>query len=822
MSEMKETLWRGNFISSEELEIFLKDTSDPIFQPPRLDLKSVLNACDALSKKLAAKGQHLELIGFLKKASLQEKIKRELGLKENEEIGTFRRISYESSRFERWSPLGLLGHVAPTNSLYTGFLSVIEGLLSGNRCLLKTGGSDGLVAQTLLYELGKLDPSGGLSEHIGVARISSQNRDLLKLYFRNCDGVAVWGGHSALKGIRDLVSPSIPLIEWGPKISFAFVSKEKLNDLESVKLLAKQCCEEEQLACSSPQCIYVESNSDEELVNWAKSFADVFEEISLTIPLSQICSIEEQADLTKWNLMGELETALGEKLIIKNKSTSVIVDFQSKLESSPLHRSTWIKPLDRRNFRSVLFPIRHEIQTVGLCCSNQELAELSNLLTEAGALRLTKAGSMLESFPGEAHDGQYALQRYVKKVTLQWDDSLVGLAHIGSCASLSSPENKSINAPIQTKAAFQKADNLKGNAHLYFKSGGSSGAPKLSTFTYDDYHLQMRSGGDGLYAAGLDPRVDRCINLFYGGGLYGGFISFFSVLESLGAIQFPMAAHTDLDFVTSTIVEQKINTVLGMPSYVMKLFSPQNERLRQYRGIKKLYFAGEHLLESQRHYLKENFGIEIIRSAAYGSVDAGPIGFQCLHCEDSTYHIFEDLLDAEVIYLEEDKPVSSDKEIGRLIVTSRFRSSQNVIRYDIGDLVRLVSGPCLCGRTSKRIELKGRTGDLFRVGGAFLNYQKFAQIISNSHGYEGPMQLEIMRTNFRESIFIYLSLEDPTFQEKLLDGRVMGAILDYYKDLFELVSIEKVVDLCVKAVAPREFKMTGAGKMRHIVDLRES
>src|SRR4029077_15753354 len=111
------------------------------------------------------------------------------------------------------------------------------------------------------------------------------------------------------------------------------------------------------------------------------------------------------------------------------------------------------------------------------------------------------------------------------------------------------PPSWSRKPEIMTKADFQAMKVDERHAQLYFKSGGSSGEPKLSVFTYDDYHEQMRAGAEGLYAAGLEPAKDRSMNLFFSGGLYGGFLRIFSVLEELRAIHFPMAAQTDLAMV---------------------------------------------------------------------------------------------------------------------------------------------------------------------------------------------------------------------------------------------------------------------------------
>ena len=152
-----------------------------------------------------------------------------------------------------------------------------------------------------------------------------------------------------------------------------------------------------------------------------------------------------------------------------------------------------------------------------------------------------------------------------------------------------------------------------------------------------------------------------------------------------------MGASTDFEMVAKTIVKNNVDTLLGMPSYFMQLFSTNKELFKTYRGIKKIFFGGEHFSLSQRQYLMDEFGIDFIRSASYGSVDAGPLGYQCPHCEGGVHHLHEKLHDLEVVELEDDKTVV-DGKIGRLLFSSKVRHGQKIKRYAIGDVGKIIEG----------------------------------------------------------------------------------------------------------------------------------
>ena len=59
------------------------------------------------------------------------------------------------------------------------------------------------------------------------------------------------------------------------------------------------------------------------------------------------------------------------------------------------------------------------LQTAGLLCEPGKREELAQLLARAGVTRVTRAGSMSAAFPGEAHDGEYPLRRYVRVVDVE-------------------------------------------------------------------------------------------------------------------------------------------------------------------------------------------------------------------------------------------------------------------------------------------------------------------------------------------------------------------------------------------------------------------
>jgi len=680
------------------------------------------------------------LIEFINIDQLRVKLSREFGSEHPFEL---KRINFRENNFESWSPLGVLVHITPSNAALLSVLGVIEGLLSANVNVLKLGRKDSEFAILFYQKLIEFDSTDLLKNFIIIGKVSSKDQAFMKEFLSVADVVSAWGNEESLKSIKELLNSHVRVVEWGHKISFSYFSKTMISDVKSLEKLSYEICNNEQQACSSPQCVFVEDADFETLTMFADNLAKALNKISPTIK-RVLPTTSEQCEITVVKEQVRLESFFSKAEVVEanDRSWRLLVDMKEGLEASPLFRTLWIKPLKKKDIISTLRPLRSYLQTVGVATDSLEIEELVQLFFRAGVQRVRAIGEMTDSYIGEPHDGVLALTRFCQRIS--YTDS--GLMNEKACFEIKKIDGKKIDSKIMTKADFQNSKVESKYSDLFFHSGGSSGEPKLSIFTYEDYHRQMELASEGLYGAGLNPATDRCMNLFYAGNLYGGFVSFFTILETMKAVQFPMGASTEYQMVADTIVKNKVDTILGMPSYIMQLFNQSKDILKNYRGIKKIFYGGEHMSLAQREFLKKEFGVEIVRSATYGSVDAGPLGFQCSKSSGGVHHLHSRLHDLEVVDLENDIPVMNG-EIGRLLFTSKVRNGQSIKRYEIGDVGKIIDGVCACGRKGVRFELLGRHGDVFRIGSIFLSYQKFQKILVDYFEYEGAFQLHLFSEN---------------------------------------------------------------------------
>ncbi|MER5639085.1 acyl-CoA reductase [Kitasatospora sp. NPDC002227] len=830
--------WQGTWIDDAEADRRLDaiETHVRTALTEKLNPLVVLAACDQLATALTDPGSRqrarlaeelraggtpaveaartlTDIAEGLGREALERKLTRELG---GIDPGRLARFDFRREIFEGWLPVGLLVHVAPGNAPAAGAFSVIEGLLAGNVNAVKTSGSS-LFTQAFLAELAALDTTGAIAARTIALAFSSSRTGWLERLLSGADAVAAWGGEEALAGVAALVPPGCRLVDWGPKLSFAYLTEHSWADKAALRGIAEDICRLDQQACSSPQVIYLDTEDHQQVFAFAERFAAVLAE-AVADGEPGLPDLLESAEITNTVLVAGLEEHLGLTKVhaAEDGSWHVLADTRSALRASPLFRTVWVKPLPRGEIVEVLRPMRRYLQTVAIGAERADTAALAGAVLTAGALRVTVPGAMLDSYDGEPHDGVYALQRYSRRVDVQLDrrfsqdaclDDLVGSRELPAPA-----------VPVTGKGEFEQLQDDLGRAEVFFRSGGSSGAPKLSAFSWDDYHEHMRSGAEGLLAAGFEPRTDRAMNLFFGGQLYGGFVSFYSVLETLQAVQFPMAAQDDHAAVARSIVAHGVDTLFGMPSYLLRVFQEGAEELRAYRGVRKLFFGGEHFPARQQAWLREEFGVELIRSAAYGSADAGPLGYQCDGSPARVHHLFSGLQTLEILDLEEDRPAPVG-QAGRLVFTAHTRRGQRLDRYEIGDLGRWVAGECGCGRRTPRFELLGRFGDIFRAGSYFLNYRRLVAVAEEALEYRGALQVLLDEDgDGAETLTVRLETGAGALPG---DEAVRRAFLDEYPDLAAAVELDQLLALRIERVAAAEFAGTAAsGKLLAVVDRR--
>lgn len=352
----------------------------------------------------------------LKREELKKKVFRELGEK------PFEWKIIEEGIEEKEQPYGVLMHIGAGNAIGLSALSVLEGLLSGNINILKLPSYEGGISVELLMQLIQIEPR--LKPYIYVLDISSSEKEALSQVAELADALVVWGSDETIAGIRQLAPPYLPIIEWGHRISFAYFTRNDRNE-KDLDGLALDICISDQQYCSSPQCVFYETDDKDELNRFAYRLAKHIEQVSLKYPPTIQPKIVE-AQITWTQELVKMDEILGEKKLIKNQnlSFSVMIDYKAKLKASPLFRNIWVMPIKREDIIDILRDHKGHLQTVGLSCNKKEEEKLSNIFYAAGVNRINACGEMSDTYSGEPHDGFFTLRKYIRKVSRRLKGSI--------------------------------------------------------------------------------------------------------------------------------------------------------------------------------------------------------------------------------------------------------------------------------------------------------------------------------------------------------------------------------------------------------------
>ncbi|MDB5102280.1 MAG: Coenzyme synthetase-like protein, partial [Cyanobacteria bacterium RYN_339] len=731
--------------------------------------------------------------------------------------------------FTRALPRGVVLHVASGNVATTGVLSLVEGLLAKNVNILKVASNAPSLPLLFAQSIADHDPEGVIARSFAILSWSGEREALHEVFCREADAVVVWGGDEVLETYRRALGPHTRLIPWGPKVSAGFLGAEALT-AETATAVARDIALWDQNACSSPQVQYVEGDA----AAFVELLALALERLAHELPMGTL-DLHERAEITKERELALADQLMGLGRLIRpaGPEWTIIVDPDPAFRLSPLFRTIIVKPVARlEDALPHLAPYRHYFQTAALAVGAERVGELAERLALAGALRVTRVGETSGGTPGEPHDGVFALDELVRWVALDAPGAAEAFDGSGWMAAdrveaiarakrrrlvdtwlPRSPYYREalrghdaddwLALPILDKATLIAHTPPQGQGLLtevpqgghWLRSGGSTGAPKLSIYSFEDYEEDMLRAARGAHAAGLRPG-QKVANLFYSGELYGSYLSLNRALELIGCNAFSFTQVASAEAVIACMREFGIDTLIGLSSHLQAILAQTDLPIRH------VLYAGEPFPAQARGNYK-------VSSIGYGGVDAGPMGFQCAHCVGDQHHLHADHVYLEILDPETWQPADE----GEVVITSLNRRLMPLLRYRVGDRARWVPGACPCGLASPRFELLGRSDDKVRLEGCDFHLADVARVTAAIAGLHPVPQVELAGTVARPEVTVRAQTE------ALGDVAALGAELR--AALLALEPDFAAVGLVVEVLPPGALAQgSRTGKITRLVDRR--
>lgn len=311
-----------------------------------------------------------------------------------------------------YRPLGVLMHIAAGNMDALPAYSVMEGLLTGNINLLKLPGADTGLTIRFFEEFLKIAPE--LRDYIYVWDTPSTDLPAMQQLAAVSDGIAVWGSDAAVQAVRRLAPPGCRLIEWGHRLSFCYISgyTDRTRELTA---LAAHIAKTQQLLCSSCQVIYLDTEDMEAIYDFCEQFLPLLD-AACRAGAPRMPGSAAQATLRRYT--ATLERAMdphrAHSRVWQGQYGSLTACEDAQLALSPLYGNCLVKRLPSCDIVHTLRQSAGYLQTAGLICEAGRRAALTEQLLRCGITRVMHAGDMSDTYLGEAHDGEYALRRYVR------------------------------------------------------------------------------------------------------------------------------------------------------------------------------------------------------------------------------------------------------------------------------------------------------------------------------------------------------------------------------------------------------------------------
>jgi phenylacetate-CoA ligase len=387
--------------------------------------------------------------------------------------------------------------------------------------------------------------------------------------------------------------------------------------------------------------------------------------------------------------------------------------------------------------------------------------------------------------------------------------------------------------PIIDQASYWNANTIRNNRVLtadmtdgiVFKSGGTTGNPKFSIYTRDEWNLFTQVFGEGMSKAGL-AQGDRIANLFYVGELYASFIFIMKSIElaPLPALQFPISGATAAEGILKTIYDFEINVLAGLPTTLLNVAEYYAQNADKYCNLKvdKIMFGGESMYPDQRERLEKIFpGVNIV-SVGYASVDAGLLGYADTSCGIDEHRAFGRHTIMEIVDEDTLEPINEPKRPGKLLITNLTRALMPIIRYPVGD--RACWAEAASGaNTDRKFVILGRSEEAARVGPVSVYYEDmraFLVALSLRLQIIG-FQLLIKHHDKKDELTVRLAIPDPAHGNSELNAKI-ATEFGLQRTMFaEAVRDNKIHPLSIEWIEPDQLEINSrTGKLRRVIDQR--
>jgi phenylacetate-CoA ligase len=165
-----------------------------------------------------------------------------------------------------------------------------------------------------------------------------------------------------------------------------------------------------------------------------------------------------------------------------------------------------------------------------------------------------------------------------------------------------------------------------------------------------------------------------------------------------------------------------------------------------------------------RQQIEARMGIDAVNIYGLSEVIGPGVSNECVEAKAGS-HIFEDHFLPEIVDPQTGEPLP-EGQVGELVLTTLTKEAVPVIRYRTGDLASLISEPCVCGRTHRRMSaVLGRTDDMLIIRGVNVYPSQVESALLCVADVSPHYQLVVRRPRTLDELEVKIEVSEPFARE---------------------------------------------------------
>ena len=358
-------------------------------------------------------------------------------------------------------------------------------------------------------------------------------------------------------------------------------------------------------------------------------------------------------------------------------------------------------------------------------------------------------------------------------------------------------------------------------------SSGTTGKPTTVGYTRNDIAMWANVCGRALACAGTTE--DDIVQVAYGYGLFTGGLGAHYAAEAIGAAVIPISgSNTQRQLM---LMEDFGTTVLCCtPSFALYVWDVAQQLKMDVTTLplKVGVFGAEPWSEAMRKDIERKWNIKACDIYGLSEIIGPGVSCECVEAQ-SGLHLNDDHFLPEIINAETGE-VLPEGEWGELVITTLTKEAFPLIRYRTGDITRLTTEPCICGRTNTRMaRVHGRTDDMLIIRGVNVFPSQVESVLLMSPQVEPHYKLVVTRKGAMDNMDVQVEVANDLYHE-VTAGILSTDDVTTFTEHEALIKLKSNIQKNIKDIIGINvnvtFKEPGSierseGKAQRVLDLRK-